>query len=361
MSNHLKLIFAIPDLGSGGAERVVSILTYHLIQKGYDVEILLMFGSEIKYRIHNNVKITNLNLFDFPKNKRIGILRSYLKEQKDSHNNIIVFSFQVTCLKYLLVSKIGLGIKIVSSERNNPYRNGISFWRKMANSIPYILSDFCVFQTPDARKYYNLIRHSKCKVIPNPIVESSYKWQGNNSPGNLIMVCRLAHQKNIPFALRVIDNLKPQFPNIHLNIYGEGPLKATLQQTIVEMNLRSNVTLRGLTNNVQEKMSQSSIFLSTSDYEGISNSMLEAMSVGLPIISTDCPIGGAHMMLSKGAGVLVPVGEELTFTNQLRNLLMDTRMANRLSINAIQESKHYSPQSIANNWSDIILNLKISK
>ena len=355
--NNTKIIFAIPDLGSGGAERVVSILVNNLTEQGWIVEILMMFGRNNIYQINDRIEISELDLFGKSKIDRLLYLRKYLRRQKKAHKNLIVISFQITCLKYLLLSRIGLKIRIVSSERNNPYRNGASTFHKIKNALPYLLSNFCVFQTPAARDYYFLLRDTKCVIIPNPITESSYIWRANLSPARLIMVCRLATQKNIFMALNVIRILKSEFTNIHVDIYGEGPLYSRLLNQIEQMELNENVSLKGLTNNVHEIMAESSVYLSTSDYEGISNSMLEAMSVGLPIISTDCPIGGARMMLNNGAGILVPVGDECIFAKELKELLVNDSKAKVMSAKALEISKSYTPLHVTNRWRDVILKI----
>ena len=88
--NNTKIIFAIPDLGSGGAERVVSILANNLTEQGWIVEILMMFGRNNIYQINDRIEISELDLFGKSKIDRLLYLRKYLRRQKKAHKNLIV-------------------------------------------------------------------------------------------------------------------------------------------------------------------------------------------------------------------------------------------------------------------------------
>lgn len=348
----MKIIFALPDLGSGGAERVVSLLSNELIQKGHDVDILMLFGNRVQYTLNKKVRLVKLNLAGLSLWKRIASVRIYLKSVI-SHKHTVLVPFQDSVLNTLLASSCGLNIPIVACERNNPYIKGTSVIRKLRAMIPYWLSDHCVFQTPDARSYYSLISNERCSVITNPITVPDFTWKGNFDEKHLISICRLHKQKNIQMTFDVIQSLKRKYPNIHLDIYGEGELKEQLQKQIEERGLCNNINLCGTTSQVISKLAESSIFISTSDFEGISNSMLEAMAVGVPMVCTDCPIGGARLMLSCGAGLLSPVGDVKIFVKKVDNLLSDNMLAKRMSSIAIAKAKQYTLSGITEEWLDV--------
>lgn len=345
----MKTLFAIPDMGSGGAERVISILAKEMTQRGFNITILMMFGERIHYELPNDVTIVNLGLMNYPIAKRIKSLRAKLKEISQG-KEFAVYAFHDSCLKYILAASVGLKGKVICSERNNPYRKGRSFWKRFLATIPYLLSDYAVFQTPDARAYYGLIKDSKCSVIPNPIMQAQCEWKRNITQNKLISICRLHVQKNISMSLKVIDKLRRDFADIHLDIYGEGNLRPDIERQIAEMELENYVTLKGVTHEVPQKLSEASVFISTSDFEGISNSMLEAMSVGMPIVCTNCPIGGARLMLGDGAGLLSPVNNAEAFAKQVAKILSDRSYAYYLAEGALKKSKEFSPVKIAELW-----------
>ena len=345
----MRIIFALPDLGSGGAERVVSLLSSELKRKGYDIDILMFFGNHVHYSIDGAVNIVQMNLNSIPLFKRIKAVRQYVKAILQEGKAILV-PFQDSVLKTCLAATIGLKIPVIACERNNPYIKGISLFKKLKAMLPYWLADHCIFQTHDAREYYSIIRDENCSVITNPITIPNITWIGEMSEKKLISVCRLHRQKNLPMTLDVVELIKKHHPEVHLSIFGEGPLKDTLEEEIRKRGLSNNVTLCGTTRQVPFELSRSSIFISTSDFEGISNSMLEAMAVGVPMVCTDCPIGGARLMLHNGAGILVPVGDVDYFAESVLRLLNGSIDYKKLSEMAIERAKEYTPLKISNKW-----------
>ena len=122
--------------------------------------------------------------------------------------------------------------------------------------------------------------------------------------------------------IKAIKNVNEQGIECFLDIFGDGPLKDELQNYINENNMTEKVHLKGFSGKIHEEMLRSKGFLISSNYEGISNSMLEALAIGIPVIATDCPIGGAKMFINnKENGWLTAVGNEEEFSNAIIELL----------------------------------------
>ena len=353
----MKVVFVLPDMGSGGAERVVSILSKQLNKQGYNVDILMLFGSRCSYDIDEEANLLQMNLLIYNKLSRITLLRKYFKSVLKLDKKVVVVAFQDSCLTYVLASTLGLNVKVVASERSNPYRKGHSIFSRFYASIPYMLCNRLVFQTPDARNYYLMLLNRHCYVICNPITRTNIRWKRDLSPAKLISVCRLHYKKNIEMTLLGIQKLKLKYPNIHLDIYGEGDWKLKLEHLIFEYNIEDNVSFCGVTSDVLAKLSESSIFISTSSEEGISNSMLEAMSVGMPVICTDCPIGGAKMMLSNGAGQLVPVDNVEAFVEKLDMLLSHPVLSNQMAEKGYLRTLEFTSDAVTNLWKKVFNSL----
>ena len=97
------------------------------------------------------------------------------------------------------------------------------------------------------------------------------------------------------------------------------------------------------------------MFVSSSDYEGMSNSMLEAMALGLPVICTDCPAGGARAVIRNGEnGILTPVGDANALYLAMKNLAETPDFAETLGKNAVKIRTEQSVEKIIEKWMDII-------
>lgn len=352
----MKIAFILPNISSGGAERVVSILSASLVEKGYDVDIVLLYDGKIQYEIDQRVKIVNLMTAGESKVKRILTLRKYIKNER-SHTEIILVPFQDSCLKNAAMARVFLKVPLIACERNNPYRKGKSLIRKIKAAIPFVLANHCVFQTEDARNYYHIVPDKKCSVIINPIQTPKYSWSGNTDASKMIMVCRLHRQKNIKMLIDAIALARLDIPEVCVHIYGEGDLLDELKIYAKEKAVENAVIFEGRTDDIQSKLSMSSIFLLTSDFEGISNAMLEAMSVGMPLICTDCPIGGARLMLADGAGILSPVGDARAFADNIIALLRDTEKMYSIAKAAKQKANEFSVEFIVNQWETLFKSL----
>lgn len=353
----LKIVFVLPNLSSGGAERVVSIISSEMVCQGFLVDILLIHNDVIRYSLDSRVQVVSLNTLSLTKYQRILKIRSYFKNER-KNNRLIVIPFHETCLNYSLVASIGLGLHFIGTERNDPNRKGKTFVSRLKAHIPFLFVDKIVFQTHDARDYYQYISDIKTVVIPNPIVSSNYIWNGDLSPSKLVSICRLNHQKNLDMTIMAIEKLKLKFPDIRIVIYGEGEEKKRLIELIDSKGLSNNIVLAGYTKDTVNVLANSSIFVSSSDYEGISNSMLEAMSVGMPIVCTDCPIGGAKMMLNNGAGLLIKVGNVDDLVAKLDYLFSNPIKAKELGSTALMRAKDYSVRKITEMWISVIKSVK---
>lgn len=354
----MKIIFAIPDMGSGGAERVISILCSEMSRQNIDTEILMLFGNRIHYSLPPSTRVKCFGVEPMSKRKLLIDIRRHLRSVMKHGEKATVFAFQDSALKHILVSAVGLrNLKVVACERNNPFIKGKSTVARIKASLPYILASYCVFQTSMAKDYY-ILPDSKCRIIPNPVVQSRHKWRGNLSDRRLVSVCRLHEQKNIPLSLQAVKILKDPFPDIILDIYGEGELKEKIEEMIRDMGLSRHVRLKGLISDVTGILPGYSVFLSTSSFEGISNSMLEAMSVGMPVVCTDCPIGGARVMLDGNAGILVPVDNPQSIADAVARLLTDKEFAMSVAANALARTGQFSPENITSDWLSITHGMK---
>ena len=140
-------------------------------------------------------------------------------------------------------------------------------------------------------------------------------------------------------------------PEYRLVIYGEGPERKLLEELVKRLGLQELCQLPGATNEVLEKIYSVSLFVLPSDFEGMPNALMEAMSLGLPCISTDCPCGGPRELIRDGEnGLLVPVGDKAALVTAMEKLINDRDMALRMSKKALEIRNTHSMDAICKRW-----------
>ena len=138
-----------------------------------------------------------------------------------------------------------------------------------------------------------------------------------------------------------------------LHIFGEGILRDLLKRKIQEIKLQDRVILEGNVSNIHERISDAEMFVLSSNYEGLSNALLEAMMMGLPCISTDC--AGSNEVIKNGInGLLVPIKNSFSLSSAIEKLIKDKELASQLSINAVKDSIKFSSENVLEQWGEVI-------
>lgn len=351
----MKILFTIGTLGGGGAERNVSILANTFVKEGHQVGILTAWGDERAYELDERVQYMTLTAND--KNKYIKFVRQVIKIRPaiKKYEPDLVISFLSDVNSCVLLRTRFTKYKIIISERNDPHKDPTIKVFRILRKIMYPFADGYVFQTPDAREYFvKTIKNKPNIVIPNP-VKDNLPIHIDNESGVIVSVSRLAPQKNLPLLISAFERVLYNHPNCQLYIYGEGPLREELQCLINEKRLEKSIKLCGFTKDILNKVNEAEIFVLSSDYEGMSNSMLEALGMGMPVIVTDCPIGGARMMIKNGEnGILVPVGGVEEMAQAMKKLIEDEGLRKKISQRALQVRNTNSIESIIQKWMQFI-------
>lgn len=186
-------------------------------------------------------------------------------------------------------------------------------------------------------------------VIPNPMTSQLDRSSVCVSP-KVLAAGRLVRQKNFTSLIRIWYKVAEKHPEWTLEIWGNGEQKEMLQDQINRLNLGRTVFLRGFTSALQQKMIQSSIFLLSSDYEGFGLVLVEAMSVGLPIVSYACPAGPCDLIEDGQNGFLIPMGNEDLFAEKICTLIENEELRKGMGKNALIKSKEYQIDPIISRW-----------
>lgn len=311
-----KVLIAVSLLTGGGAERVVSVWATQLAQKGYDVSLLLYGRSEDEYFVDDRVKIYTI-ANDLESYKALGYLQRFKRMRKivKSIQPDVVISFLQRIQIWMGAATFGMKVKRVETVRINPwksYENG-GFEKKLWHNC-FKKADTIIVQTGEQAEYFNEKLQKKCVVISNPIAErycKNPKEEYSKQICKFVAMGRVTEQKNYPVMIEAFAKAKKQCPEIELAIYGTGePSYAqSLQELIEKYGVSDCVKLMGRIPDTLPALKTADAFLMTSDFEGLPNALIEAMTVGLPCISTNCRTGPRDLIDDGENGFLTRVGD----------------------------------------------------
>lgn len=403
-----ELIIAFSLYGIGGAQRRAFNLANEFSRNGYNVYVLSVLGRDFTireenyYRCDNDVKlIIAPEYYKKHKNSKTVIqsdkkidrivfflkrLQPLLKPFKKllhklnynikfyrkcketrsfllSHSEakVIVFGFNMFDTVYF-ASK-GLGCKIIYAETNasNKYKSD-----RYCNITQKTIkkSNAIIFQTIEEKAEHGLAESNTSFVIHNPIKPNLPRPYSGNRNNTIVNFCRLSRQKNLLLLIQAFEKLIVDYPEYVLKIYADttdprnDEYKKELLSYISSNNLEKSVFLLPPSSDIHSIIIDNAMFVSSSDYEGISNSMIEAMAIGLPCICTDCGGGGAREMIKDGEnGLLVPVGDVEALKNAMVRMIAEEGLAEKCSKNAALIRDSHSVEKISKKWLNVINNI----
>lgn len=353
----LKVCFLISSLGKGGAERVCSIIANNFNKLGHSVSIVLTLEDEIVYKIDDGIKVDSLQLktvLDGNKISRFFYRIKSIREHIATLKPDILISFMADNNIDASLAMLKLKIPLVVSERNDPHSLPKRRMKRVLRNCIYMRAQRIVVQTNNAKKYFSIFRN-KTRVIFNPLSDSIRSYTRNKSENRIVSVSRLEPQKNLEMLLCVFKEFHEIFSGFTLEIYGEGSLKMVLQNWIKKNKMEEHIKLCGFSPHVHQKIVNASMFILPSNHEGMPNSLLEAMALGLPCISTDCPCGGpAEVIVNKRNGILIEVGDHQDLLKQMKYLIDNPAVAMKLGQEASKIIERLREDIIINHWMEMV-------
>lgn len=140
-----------------------------------------------------------------------------------------------------------------------------------------------------------------------------------------------------------------------MEIWGEGEKRQSLSEFVKKIGMEERIFLPGETNQVKEKLEKASLYLLSSNTEGMPNSLMEAMALGLAVISTDCPCGGPKELIREGMnGLLVPVNDIQSLADAMEKVLSDETFRINLGKNAMKIREELNPIKVNDKWEEYL-------
>ena len=327
------------------------MLANAMAERGHDVTLVSISADNPCYTINNTVK------YCFLPDRKTNAMR-IVTRYRDIKNTLcqlkpdvtVNFWFQSAYVTALMSKKI-TG-RVIYSERGDPgdaeYSGVLGLIRKL--TLPRI--DGFVFQSEGAQNYFNKSVQSRSTVISNPVFLNTAVYPDVKERRKAIVtVGRLHPQKNQKLLINAFARIADKLSDYTLEIYGDGGLKDELQRQIDDCGLHDRAFLNGTSSSIHSLIYDASLFVLSSDYEGMPNTLLEAMALGIPCISTDCRPGGARALIDNGKdGYIVPAGDECQLAIKIEQLLCDPKMQQTFSCNSRDKMTQYGPQKIYDQW-----------
>lgn len=359
---HSHLLFIIPSLDIGGAQKIGSFVSNICAEKGYEVSVLAIDEGENKLLFNPKIKVFPIRersekVKKISKLERVKITRKIKFRVKEINPDAIIV-FGTMPEAYLAL--IGCKIPILGAERGDPH----AYPRKTKLLIRYVYNKYKIltFQTTMARDAYGSIAANKSFVIPNPcflVSNNDFSGKSENRNKCIVSVGRIVKEKGYSDLIDAMIKVHEEKPEYNLIIYGEGPLRHELIDKVNTKCASNYISLPGSISNIEKYILDASLFVLSSKYEGVPNALLEAMALGVPVVACDCSPGGAKFLTKDGivGGPLIPFGDVKIMSESIIKMISNNKYAESMADKGLYVRKEFAPEKIQEEWIKVIQEL----
>lgn len=355
----MKIVFSIKALNnSGGTERVTAILSKELANRGHEVHVISFVGKdkETFFEMDERVKLHYLaptkdrHIFPVRDIRRIVLMRRLYKEIQP---DIILI---VDAGRSFVNIPAARGYKTITWEHFNVGVNW-HLGHRLSRKIAAKYSDLIVtLTTPDAIAYKKIFNAKNSMCIYNPVTIDA----SEPSPINqkiCVAIGRFSPQKNFIDLIRAWNSTRARKQGWKLRIIGAGEQKNMLESEISKLNLQDTIEMLPLQKNVVEQYKNASLYAMSSHHEGLPLVLIEAMAMGLPIVSYDCPTGPADIISHEKTGLLVPYMNVEALGEALDKVMLDEDLRKKFHEESLKEVEKFSVKTIVDKWESVFKNI----
>lgn len=366
----MKIVFNTDQIYlHGGIEKVMATKVNYWVNLP-EVEVFIVTteqkGNQPCYPLDSRVQLIDLGInynrskSYFSKENLKKAVSHYKRQKalfKKLQPNVIIspnFNFDHYWLPFIKGNS-----KLIKERHNSRYLEPIQFKNaSFLGKLKFQLTDwieskyhYIVVLNEDEAKY---VRTGNAVVIPNPIDPTPLQAHLQNK--QVMAAGRIAPVKGFDHLIEAWKIVHQHAPDWELHIYGEnyGSTKEELEELIKEYQLQEVIHFKGAVNNIPEVMTQYSMYILTSVTECFPMVLLEALNVGLPIVSYDCPNGPRHIVTNSEDGILVQNQNTVELANKIIELIQNPYQLKRMSSIAKQNSFRFSTENIMQKWNNLL-------
>lgn len=366
----MHVLIYVYSLSFGGAERAVSSLANHWIERRWSVTIVTITeASSDFYPLHPDIKRVGLGLDADSSSvlmalwhnwQRLKRLRAVLKETRPD----VALGMMASANCVLLLAALGTRVPVIGCERTYPpaFALGRAWDWLRRHTYPHL--DAIVVQTEQSASWVReYCATRRIAVIPNsvtvplsrqePCVAPPCRSASTGIRNLLLAVGRLIPEKGFDRLISGFSRLAQRHSDWHLCIVGEGGCRQELEEQVARMGLVKRVTLPGLIGNIGEWYEAADVYVMTSLFEGFPNALLEALAYGVPAVTVDCDTGPRDILRDRVDGLLVPQNDEAALVDALEKLVTNEKLRREYAARAIEVQKRFSIDEVTRRWESL--------
>ncbi|MBW4621968.1 MAG: glycosyltransferase family 4 protein [Cyanosarcina radialis HA8281-LM2] len=362
-----RITLVTPSLSSGGAERALVLLARGFLEKGYQVDVITLTGVEHDfYQLPDGVRRLALDISSPSSNLAQALWNNFhrgliLRRAIHALQPDVVISFLSATSVLTLVALIATRFIVIANEQASIQALQSALWYYSIR-ITFPLAHKVVSVSDGVDNDFAWLPARKRAVIYNPLTPINYdelildRLPSGVDPDKkwLVAMGRLVKQKNFPLLLKAFKTIADKYPDWQLLIFGEGHLQAELEKLKDDFDLNNRVVFPGVTNNPFAIFKHSQLFVMSSHWEGLPTVLFEALSCGLPVISTDCPSGPREIIRDGIDGILVPTDDVSALAAAMSRLMSDEAERQRFAARAPEIRERFSLKEIVAKWESLI-------
>lgn len=352
----MKILFLIDENTYGGAPKMMSQIA-NATARCLDYEIIFYpyLNDKITYPLDRRIRFIKGTPFKGNYLTRHFIKLKEVVERIGQLHPDLIISFMPNPNVAAIFASRKYRIPVIISERGDPRAN-----KSIFSKIKYGFYKYCsalVCQIPGEASFFSKRVQKKTVIIPNSIsIEKKERACFKDRENSIAFVGRFQiKQKRQDLMIKIFNEIAKEDPFVTLDFYGDGADEPVIKAMVKRFGLDNRVIFHGAVNDLFERIFKSKVYVLTSDYEGIPNSLIEAMALGIPCVSFDCKPGGARFLINNGInGILVGYRDVCGAINAIRKLLNDEELSDKLGMEAQRIICTLNQDVINRKWVELI-------